>query len=262
MDECHHLPAAAFENAARQIRAKRWVGLTATPYRRDGLDELIHRQLGPIRHTITPPPAGSLGAADAPERLLTVHPTSYEYVGEVDPSKPGGMAAIYRDLVADTARRDQIVDDVLEALERGRNCLVLTQWKDHVESLAGRLCDEGRDPVVLRGGMGVRERKVALARLEPGQVPLLVVATGPYVGEGFDCPALESLFLAAPVAFKGRLVQFAGRVLRPHPGKATAEVHDYHDELTPVLASSLAKRAPGYRALGFPDPRDSILSRS
>jgi superfamily II DNA or RNA helicase len=262
VDECHHLPAAAFENAARQIRARRWIGLTATPYRRDGLDELIHHQLGPIRHTITPPPAGTLGAADAPERLLTVHPTSYAYLGEADPSKPGGMAAIYRDLVADEARRDQVVGDVLEALERGRNCLVLTQWKNHVESLAGKLRDEGRDPVVLRGGMGARERKAALARLEPDEEPLLVVATGPYIGEGFDCPALDALFLAAPVAYKGRLVQFAGRVLRPHPGKATAEVHDYHDGLTAVLASSLAKRAPGYKSLGFPDPRDSMLSRT
>jgi superfamily II DNA or RNA helicase len=261
VDECHHLPAAAFENAARQIRARRWVGLTATPYRRDGLDELIHHQLGPIRHTITPPPAGTLSAVDTPERLLTVHPTPYEYLGDADPSKPGGMAAIYRDLAADDARRNQIVGDVLQALERGRNCLVLTQWKGHVEALAARLRQEGRDPVVLRGGMGARERKAALARLEPGATPILVVATGPYVGEGFDCPALDALFLAAPIAFKGRLVQFVGRVLRPHPGKTTAEVHDYHDELTAVLASSLAKRAPGYKSLGFPDPRDSILAR-
>ncbi|MFC5209555.1 DEAD/DEAH box helicase [Pseudonocardia sulfidoxydans] len=190
-----------------------------------------------------------------------MHPTSYEYVGEADPSKPGGMAAIYRDLAADDARRDQVVGDVLDALERGRNCLVLTQWKNHVESLVGRFRDEGRDPVVLRGGMGAGERRAALARLEPGTTPLLVVATGPYVGEGFDCPALDALFLAAPIAFKGRLVQFAGRVLRPYPGKTTAEVHDYHDELTAVLASSLSKRAPGYKSLGFPDPRDSIMSR-
>ena len=81
------------------------------------------------------------------------------------------------------------------------------------------------------------------------------MATGPYVGEGFDCPALDTLFLAAPIAFKGRLVQYVGRVLRPHPGKTTAEVHDYHDTATGVLASSLAKRAPGYTSLGFPDPR-------
>jgi superfamily II DNA or RNA helicase len=81
------------------------------------------------------------------------------------------------------------------------------------------------------------------------------VATGSYIGEGFDCPVLDTLFLAAPIAFKGRLVQYAGRILRPYPGKSTAEVHDYHDVSTGVLASSLAKRAPGYTSLGFADPR-------
>ena len=81
------------------------------------------------------------------------------------------------------------------------------------------------------------------------------MATGPYAGEGFDCPPLDTLFLAASVASRGRLLQYAGRILRPYDGKATAEVHDYHDELTGVLASSLAKRAPGYTGLGFPDPR-------
>ena len=75
------------------------------------------------------------------------------------------------------------------------------------------------------------------------------------MGEGFDCAALDTMFLAAPIAFKGRLVQYAGRILRPFPGKTTAEVHDYHDVATGVLASSLTKRAPGYTSLGFPDPR-------
>jgi hypothetical protein len=108
---------------------------------------------------------------------------------------------------------------------------VLTQWTSHVEALAKALRAEGRDPVVLRGGMGVKVRAAALEQLEPsiGGPPLLVVATGPYVGEGFDCPVLDTLFLAAPIAFKGRLVQYAGRILRAHPGKSTAEVHDYHD---------------------------------
>lgn len=113
------------------------------------------------------------------------------------------------------------------------------------------------DPVVLRGGTGARARAAALARLDPATSngPLLVVATGSYVGEGFDCPALDTLFLAAPIAFTGRLVQFVGRILRSYPDKTDAEVHDYHDVLTGVLASSLAKRTPGYTSLGFPDPR-------
>jgi superfamily II DNA or RNA helicase len=111
--------------------------------------------------------------------------------------------------------------------------------------------------VILRGGIGAKDRTAALVRLQPqpSGPPLLAVATGPYAGEGFDCPALDTLFLAAPIVQKGRLVQYAGRILRPYDGQATAEVHDYYDELTGVLASSLAKRAPGYTSLGFPDPR-------
>ena len=105
--------------------------------------------------------------------------------------------------------------------------------------------------------MGAKDRAAALARLqpEPGGPPLLIVATGPYAGEGFDCPPLDTLFLAAPVSYKGKLVQYAGRILRPYDGKTTAEVHDYVDERTGVLASALNKRAPGYVSLGFPDPR-------
>jgi len=261
VDECHHIPAAAFEHAVKQIAARRWLGLTATPYRRDQLDDLIHLQMGPVRHTMTVVQAGTLASGSlelpAPEPVLIVHPTRFQYAGDADPSAPGGISAIYRDLVADDVRTAQVVSDVVAALDRGRNCLVLTQWTSHVEALADALRTEGRDPVVLRGGMGAKARVAALERLEPnpGGPPLLVVATGPYAGEGFDCPTLDTLFLAAPIAFKGRLVQYAGRILRAHPGKSTAEVHDYHDIATGVLGSSLAKRAPGYTSLGFSDPR-------
>src|SRR3954451_7337700 len=258
VDECHHVPAAAFEQAVRQIPARRWLGLTATPYRRDQLDDLIALQLGPVRHTLVPPPTGTLGNrspdAQAPEPILHVHPTDYRYTGDADPSAPGGISAMYRDLIADEARARQITDDVVAALARGRHCLVLTQWTEHLDRLVTALTLRGHEPVVLRGGMGAKSRAAALARLEsrPDAQPLLVVATGPYVGEGFDCPALDTLFLAAPVAFKGRLVQYAGRILRPFPGKITAEVHDYHDVATGVLASSLTKRAPATPASASP----------
>lgn len=264
VDECHHIPAAAFEHAVRQIPARRWLGLTATPYRRDQLDDLIALQLGPTRHTLVPAATGTLEAesreAPAPEPVLHVHPTGFRYTGHAEPSAPGGIAAIYRDLVADNARTGQVITDVVAALSRGRHCLVLTQWTNHLDRLAAGLRAHGHDPVILRGGMGATARDTALSRLQPRPdgPPLLAVATGPYIGEGFDCPALDTLFLAAPVAFKGRLVQYAGRILRPHPGKITAEVHDYHDIATGVLASSLARRAPGYTTLGFPDPRRLI----
>ena len=134
---------------------------------------------------------------------------------------------------------------------------MLTRWTTHLERLDAALREHGHDPDVLRGGMGAKERTAALATLTnpPGGQPLLAVATASYIGEGFDCPALDALFLTAPIAFKGPLEQYVGRILRAHPGKKTAEVHDYHDARTGVLASSLTKRAPGYIRLGFPDPR-------
>jgi superfamily II DNA or RNA helicase len=169
----------------------------------------------------------------------------------------GLLEAFYKDLIASDQRSAQVIADVAVALGQGRNCLVLTNWTGHLETIASALRALGHDPVTLRGAMGAKDRAAALARLtpQPGGPPLLAVATGPYAGEGFDCPPLDTLFLAAPIASKGRLLQYAGRILRPYDGKATAEVHDYHDEHTGVLASSLAKRAPGYTSLGFPDPR-------
>ena len=167
------------------------------------------------------------------------------------------MAIIYKDLIASDERTRQVIADVTAALTQGRNCLVLTNWTSHLETIASALRALGHDPVILRGGMGAKDPRPRSPGCthKPDGPPLLAVATGPYAGEGFDCPPLDTLFLAAPVASKGRLLQYAGRILRPYDGKATAEVHDYHDELTGVLASSLAKRAPGYTSLGFPDPR-------
>ncbi|UUZ61932.1 DEAD/DEAH box helicase [Nocardioides sp. B-3] len=160
-------------------------------------------------------------------------------------------------LAEDRARNEQILTDVVDALGRGRHCLVLAQRTGHVDHLAAALTEQGLDPVVLKGGMGAKQRAAANDRLMPSDegAPLLVVATGHFVGEGFDCPPLDALFLAGPVSFKGRLVQYAGRILRAYPGKQTAEVHDYHDIEVPVLAAALTKRAPGYVSLGFPDPR-------
>jgi superfamily II DNA or RNA helicase len=271
-DECHHIPAAAFEDAARQITARRWLGLTATPYRRDKLDDLIGMQVGPVRHAITVSrqaagtanmlPGSAPGGRPTP--VLHVHPTAYRYTGSASPTAPGGMALIYKDLIASDDRNQQVTADVAAAMSQSRNCLVLTNWTGHLETIASALRALGHDPVILKGGMGAKDRAAALARLtpQPGGPTLLAVATGPYAGEGFDCPPLDTLFLAAPVASKGRLLQYTGRILRPYDGKTTAEVHDYHDEQVGVLASSLAKRAPGYTSLGFPDPRKLPYSPS
>ena len=259
VDECHHVPAAAFESAVRAIPARFWLGLTATPYRRDGLDDLIGFQLGPVRHTLADADPGTLEGASAerPHPVLVVHPTRLRIEEQIDLSVPGAITRIHRALAESETRNEQILADVCEAHGRGRHCLVLAQRTAHVDQLAAALTARGLSPVVLKGGMGARDRAAAREYLVPDSAgpPLLVVATGHFVGEGFDCPALDALFLAGPVSFKGRLVQYVGRVLRSYPGKQTAEVHDYHDVEVPVLAAALAKRAPGYVSLGFPDPR-------
>jgi superfamily II DNA or RNA helicase len=257
VDECHHVPAVAFENAVRQIPVRRWIGLTATPYRRDGLDDLITQQCGPVRYQIKHSQRDTLDGGRQLRRELLVHPTNFRYPTDDDLSRPGAIQAVYRALVDDADRNAQVVADVRAALAAGRHCLVMTQWTRHVELLVETLREHGHDPVVLRGGLGVKARAAALTRLAvtDNGPPLLAVATGSYLGEGFDCPALDTLFLVAPIAFKGRVVQYAGRVLRAHPGKTSAQVHDYHDTHVPVLAHALARRAPGYISLGFPVPR-------
>ena len=169
VDECHHVPAAAFETAVRAIPARYWVGLTATPYRRDGLDDLIGFQLGPVRHTFTHADPDTLegAGADRPRPVLVVHATSFRLEDPVDLSVPGAIAGVHRALAEDEARNGQILTDVVEALGRGRHCLVLAQRTGHVDHLAAALAERGLDPVVLKGGMGAKQRAAAIGRLNP-----------------------------------------------------------------------------------------------
>jgi superfamily II DNA or RNA helicase len=259
VDECHHEPAKGYEHAIQQIPARRWLGLTATPYRRDRLEDLMPHQLGPVRYTIKTNDHPTVdGSTARPRPVLIVHPTQYQFTGDAEPAEPGAIAAIYSDLVVDSTRNLQVIGDIVAALNRGRHCLVLSKRTSHVDLIGDALRDRGHDAVILKGGMNAKDRVAALQRLQPppaGSPPLLVVATSQYVGEGFDCPVLDTLFLATPTSFHGTFEQQIGRILRPHDAKDTAEVHDYHDALTPVLAAMLTKRSPGYVNLGFPDPR-------
>jgi superfamily II DNA or RNA helicase len=265
VDECHHIAASAFFGVLNRIAAQYWLGLTATPERRDGLEDLIYHQLGPHHVVLDAPAAGQLPAAGmdspAPHPVLHLHPTRFRYTGDADPTAPGAIAEIYRALVADQDRLEQIVTDVLRAHQSGANILVLTTWIAHLQAITQRVSAAGAPVNVLSGQMKARERRDVTERLAnhaPNDPPLLIIGTSSFIGEGFDCPALDTLFLAAPISFKNRLVQNVGRVTRTYPNKTTATVHDYYDELTPVLASSLRKRAPGYVKMGFPDPRRII----
>lgn len=256
VDECHHLAAAAYDHSVKRIGAQFWLGLTATPTRRDGLGQIVTWQLGPVRHTMTDEIQGTLAAAQetdaGPRRRLFIHETEF-HSPDVDLSSPGALAAVHRSLIADEQRNAQIVADLTAALRRGRNCLVLTRRVAHVDILTSLLAPHGHEALVLQGGMSTANRRAAVNRLAEAKDGdgVLVIGTTPFIGEGFDAPALDTLFLAAPVSFDGLLIQCAGRVVRTAPGKDVAEVHDYHDRATPILAASLQRRMPGYRTLRF-----------
>lgn len=251
VDECHHLGAAAYEHSVKRIGAQFWLGLTATPKRRDGLGEIVTWQLGPVRHTLAQEDQGLLTAdwvaVPGPRRLLYVHETDFECEDVPD------LASAHRALVTDEARNAQIVGDVMAALGRGRNCLVLTRRVAHLDILAALLTARGHAPLILQGGMSVADRRATVSRVTEAKAGdgVLVIGTTPFIGEGFDAPALDTLFLAGPISFDGLLIQCAGRVVRSAPGKDVAEVHDYHDRAVPIVAVSLQRRMPGYRALGF-----------
>jgi len=253
VDECHHVPAVTFEACVKQIPARRWLGLTATPYRRDGLQAIISMHCGPIRHQID---LQATPGAALP-RTLVVHELDHALAG----SDELAIQQVFRALVDDQRRTGAICADVAEALGRGRNCLVLSQWAEHVDQLCEQLRSRGHQPLVLKGGMGKKARARVLGALDAPAPPgkddggLLLVATGSYLGEGFDCPRLDTLFLAFPLAFKGRVVQYVGRILRAMEGKHSVEVHDYVDVGIPVLARMHDKRLTAFAALGFEIPR-------
>lgn len=213
VDECHHLPALSFEAAIRRARVRHFLGLTATPYRRDGLQEIVTMQCGPMRHQITTD-EGDAGDID---RVLDVRETAFTAAGPTETP----IHELFRLLVEDEDRTALICADVVDALAHGRRCLVLSQWKEHCALLANALRSRDVSPFVLEGSLGKRARTSILAEIErtAPDKPLVIIATGQYLGEGFDCPQLDTLFLAFPVSFKGRLVQYTGRLLRIRDGK-------------------------------------------
>lgn len=246
VDECHHVPAFSVESCLRRAPVRHILGLTATPYRRDGLQDIITMQCGPVRHRISPKETEARAelALD-----LRVRETTFSFTGDEDAS----IQEVFRALVEDVPRTELVARDVVAALAGGRRCLVLSQWKEHVERIAQCLREAGKKPFVLEGGLGKKARKAILDAVDSAgpEDDLVVVATGQYLGEGFDCPQLDTLFLAFPVAFKGKLVQYTGRLMRTHEGKDRVSVYDFADSDVPVLKAMLQKRLRTYSALGF-----------
>ena len=250
VDECHHLPAVSFETCVRHATSKRWLGLTATPYRSDGLESIIAFQCGPTRHETT---TQDVTATSLVRRELIVHETECDVAEEDAPS----IQTVFSEIVDSQQRTDQICADIHNAMAAGRTCLVLTQRTAHIEAIVDGLTKLGDSPLVLRGGLGKKARAAVTDAIESRQEGsgIVVVATGSYIGEGFDWPELDTLFLAFPIAFKGRVVQYVGRLLRTHAGKHHVELHDYVDVRIPVLDRMHRKRLPAYTSLGFDIPK-------
>lgn len=247
VDECHHLPAFSFERVLAEVKAKYVVGLTATPYRRDGHQPIIHLQCGPTRFALNRKQHEGDGAFT---RRLILRETGFSLPPAASEAT---IQEIYARLTEDRQRNRLILDDIRKALAEGRSPILLTERKDHLEYLARELRDSVKHLVVLQGGMGVKQRRKVIEHLAsiPDEEERLILATGRYIGEGFDDARLDTLFLALPFSWKGMLVQYAGRLHRLHPGKEEVQVYDYVDSSVPMLAKMHEKRMKGFKTMGY-----------
>ncbi len=245
LDECHHASAVSIERLLGSCPARYVTGLTATPYRRDGHQPIITMQCGPIRHTMS-----ATAAPDTLTMRVIRRDTSFDPAGL--PPDPG-IQEVYSALATDEQRLELIVKDALSLLEEGRAPIILTERRDHLDRLVGRLSAQVPQLVALHGGVTPRRRRDALVQLAalPKGETRLVLATGRFIGEGFDDPRLDTLLLTMPIAWKGTVVQYAGRLHRPHPEKVDARIYDYVDQDVPVLRRMFAKRAKAYRAMSY-----------
>ncbi len=249
VDECHHLSARSFEDVARRSKARFVLGLSATVVRKDGHQPIIFMQCGPVRYRVD---AKEQAERRGFEHRVQVRATDFQLPTQLRGQERVQMPELYAALAADEARNALIFDDVLTALEAGRYPLVLTERRDHLEALRARFEKFAKNIVVLRGGMGSRERRAAEEVLRvPEPEERLVLSTGRFLGEGFDDSRLDTLFLVSPVSWKGTLAQYVGRLHREHQGKGEVRVYDYVDANIPVLARMAARRRAGYKALGY-----------
>jgi superfamily II DNA or RNA helicase len=247
VDECHHLPAVSFEHVLSEVKARFIVGLTATPRRRDGHQPITEMQLGPVRYRVD---VKSQVARRPFEHKLIVRETEFRLGSE---NIDSGIQEIYGGLARSDTRNRRILNDVIAVLQEGRSPIVLTERKEHVDYLADQLRGLVRHVVVLRGGMTAKDRRVSADQLAsiPDAAERLVLATGRYVGEGFDDARLDTLFLAMPISWKGTLIQYSGRLHRHHPGKTEVRIYDYVDREVPMLVRMFEKRLRTYRAIGY-----------
>ncbi|MDR1093558.1 MAG: DEAD/DEAH box helicase family protein [Clostridiales bacterium] len=244
VDECHHVSAFSFEQVMKAVNAKYVYGLTATPKRQDGHDPIITMQCGAIRY-----------AADNKSEIRNrtfehyVIPRFTRFSCEDDTA----ITKIYSELSQNSFRNEMIVKDAAAAFKNGRTSIILCNRKDHVKTLAESLEPHCKNIIILVGGGKAKEKREELERLKalPQDEPFIIVATGKYVGEGFDEPRLDTLFLADPISWRGTLEQYVGRLHRNYEGKKEVIVYDYADIRSKVLEKMYQSRVKGYAALGY-----------
>ena len=247
VDECHHISAFTFEQVLKQAKARYVVGLTATPTRKDGHHPIIYMQCGPVRFSVS---ARTMTETTPFEHKVIPRHTDFLVV-------PGTLEVtiqdVYAALVLDSARNAMIAQDLRRSVDAGRSPLLLTGRKEHLQYFASEAQHWAKHVFVLQGGMGKKQRQSITEALSavPLSEPRVILATGSYIGEGFDDARLDTLFLAMPISWKGTLQQYVGRLHRLHDGKSVVRVYDYVDSNVPMLARMYERRLKGYDAIGY-----------
>jgi superfamily II DNA or RNA helicase len=247
VDECHHLSAVTFEKVMREVKARYIVGLTATPTRKDGHHPIIYMQCGPIRYRMS---ARAMTEATPFEHVVIPRPTDFRMdveAGEIT------IQDVYAAAVVNESRNDMILGDLMRAVQAGRSPLLLTGRTEHLEVFRKRLCGVVKHVFVLKGGLGRKQRRALAEQLAAvgEDEPRVILATGSYIGEGFDDARLDTLFLAMPISWKGTLQQYVGRLHRLHDHKRVVEVYDYVDSHVRMLARMYERRLKGYGDMGY-----------
>ncbi len=250
VDECHHISATSFEQVIRQAKARFVIGLSATVTRQDGHHPIIFMQCGPIRYRVD-------DRQQAAARLFThtviVRRTNFVVPRRMENTPEPGIQEIYAMLTTDMLRNQMIVNDILEAIHAGRSPVLLTERREHLTYFADALNGKVKNIILLAGGLGQKQRNALMEQLKniPDDDERLIIATGRYLGEGFDDARLDTLFLALPVAWRGTIAQYAGRLHRNYERKKEVIIYDYVDDQVPVLAGMFGKRKKGYKAIGY-----------
>jgi superfamily II DNA or RNA helicase len=243
VDECHRAPSRTFTEAVSAFDCKYMLGLSATPWRRDGLSRLLWWHLGDKVHAVPRQDLvehGQILVADVVFR-------DTDFTTNLDASEKYSLVLSF--LTQDHHRNTLIAQDVAhEALNGSGVCLVLSDRKSHCQTLTELLEGMGTDVAMLTGDTAAAERKRIVEAVNAGSIRVLV-ATGQLIGEGFDCKRLSTLFITTPVKFDGRVIQYLGRILRPAPGKARPKVFDYVDHQVGVLHASARGRARVYQGM-------------